>query len=55
MMVTNNKVTYCRNFENETDLADARPPYSRVTKLHGDWPVKSYELDVACSRLGLQN
>ena len=53
MMVTNNKVTYCRNFEYETDLADARPPYSRVRKLHSR-KVKSYELDVACSKLGLQ-
>ena len=53
-MVTNNKVTYCRNLEYETDLAGARPPYSRVTKLHGR-KVKSYELDVACSKLGLQN
>ena len=53
MMVTNNKVTYCRNLENETDLAGVRPPYSRVTKLHGR-KGKSYELDVACSKLGLQ-
>ena len=36
-----------------TDLAGARPPYSRITKLHGR-KVKSYELDVACSKLGLQ-
>ena len=50
MMVTNNKITYCRNFENETDQADARPPYSRVTTLHSR-KVKSYELDVACSKL----
>ena len=45
MMVTNNKVTYCRNFEYETDLADERPPYSRVITLHGrkvkTWPVVS--------------
>ena len=54
MIVTNNKVTYCRNLEYETDLADARPPYSRVTKLHGRRKVKSYELEVACSKLGLQ-
>ena len=53
MMVTNNKVTYCRNLAYETDLAGARPPYSRVTKLH-DRKVKSYESDVACSKLGLQ-
>ena len=53
MMVTNNTVTYCRNLEYETDLAGARPPYSRVTKLHGR-KVKSYELDVACSKQGLQ-
>ena len=54
MMVTNNKVTYCKNFEYETDLAGARPPYSTVTKLHRRY-VKSYESDVACSKLGLQN
>ena len=53
MMVTNNKVTYCRNFEYEMDLAGARPPYLRVTKLHGR-NVKSYESDVACSKQGLQ-
>ena len=53
MMVTNNKVTLCRKLEYETDLAGARPPYSRITKLHGR-KVKSYELDVACSKLGLQ-
>ena len=53
MMVTNNTVTYCRNLEYETDLAVVRPPYSRVTKLHGR-KVKSYELDVACSKQGLQ-
>ena len=47
------KVT-CWNLEYETDLAGARPPYSRVTKLHGR-KVKSYELDVACSKLRLQN
>ena len=41
--------------EYETDLDGSRPPYSRsrVTKLHGR-NVKSYELDVACSKLGLQ-
>ena len=53
MMVTNNKVTYWRNLEYETDLADARPPYSIVTMLHGR-KVKSYELDVACGNQGLQ-
>ena len=41
------------NLENETDLAGARSPYSRVTKLHGR-TVKSYELDVACGNQGLQ-
>ena len=41
----NDKVTYW-NLEYETDLAGARSPYSRVTKLHGR-KVKSYELDVA--------
>ena len=51
--VTNNKVTYCRNLEYKTDLADARSPYSTVTKLHGR-KVKSYELEEACSKLGLQ-
>ena len=53
MMVTNKNVTYCRNLAYETDLAGARPPYSRVSKLHGR-KVKSYELDVACSKQGLQ-
>ena len=53
MMVTNNKVTYCRNLAYETDLAGARPPNWRVTKLHGR-KVKSYELDVACRERGLQ-
>ena len=53
MMVTNNKVTYCRNLKYETDLADARPPYSKVTKLHGQ-NVKSYDSDVACNKRGLQ-
>ena len=50
MMVTNNKDW---NLEYETDLAGARPPYSKVTKLHSR-NVKSYELDVACSKQGLQ-
>ena len=30
----NDEVTCCRNLEYETDLAGARPPYSRVTKIH---------------------
>ena len=41
------------NLEFKTDLAVVRPPYSRVTQLHGR-KVRSYELDVACSKLGLQ-
>ena len=51
-MVTNNKVTYCRNLEFETDLAGARPPYSRVTKLHGQ-NVKSDELEARPPNLRL--
>ena len=55
MMVTKiNKVTYTYwNLEYETDLAGARPPFSRVAMLHGR-KVKSYELDMACSKLSIQ-
>ena len=48
----NDKVTCCKNLEYETDMAGAWPPYSKVTKSHGR-KVKSYELEVACSKLGL--
>ena len=47
------KIICCRNLEYETDLTGARLPYSRVTKLTGR-NVKSYELDVACSKPGFQ-
>ena len=54
MMVTMIKIKVtCWNIEFKTDLAGERPPYSRVSKLHGR-NVKSYESDVACSKLGLQ-
>ena len=49
--VNNDNKSYMLEFiEYKTDLAGARPPYSRVTKLHGR-KVKSDELDVACSKL----
>ena len=41
------------NLKFKTDLAGARPLYSRVRNLDGP-NVKSYELDVACCKLGLQ-
>ena len=51
MMVTMIKIKVtCWNLEFKTDLAGERPPYSRVTKLHGR-NVKSYELDVDCCKL----
>ena len=53
MMVTMIIKVTSWNLEYKADLAGARPPYSRVTKLHGR-KVKSDELDVACSKLGLQ-
>ena len=55
MLVTmiNNKSYTCWILEFKTDLVGKRPSYSRVTKLHGR-TMKSYELDVACSKLGLQ-
>ena len=53
MMVTMIIKVTCWNLEYKTDLAGARPPYSRVTKLHVR-KVKSDELDMACSKLGLQ-
>ena len=51
MMVTIIIKVTCWNLEYETVLASARPPYSKVTKLHDRNVIKSYELGVACSKL----
>ena len=53
MMVTMIKLHVVGIKNYKTDLASARPPYPRVTKIHGR-KVKSYKLDMACTKLGLQ-